>query len=329
MNLMPALARLSRLAGTFALACALAAVAAPVAGCGGGDKNEAKAPAKEAALDDALALLPGSPILVGTVDARAFFSSQHFGADLARLVEKYMPIGQESGFLASRDVDRVTFASYSYQGVDVAAVVVGRFDPAKIKQVAEAHSPTKSGGYLVMSQYAGRDLYTINNIGFTLLSEQRAIVGTESGIRRVLERIQDGRVQRDIQPWMLGTVETSGAALALAADFSSQPIPAETMASIPGALTQGAKAARVLGVFKEGVQLAGSVTYGESTKAEAAAGELRKYAAYTTLLSGIGVQVRGFEAKVEQNDVQLTVSVDDQSLRALVASVAAFVAPPQ
>ena len=96
-------------------------------------------------MDDALALLPGNAIAAGTVDARAFFGSQTFGADLAKLVEKYVPIGAEAGFQASRDVDRVTFASYSYQGIDVAAIVIGRFDSAKIKQVAASQTPTKGG----------------------------------------------------------------------------------------------------------------------------------------------------------------------------------------
>ena len=114
----------------------------------------------------------------------------------------------EAGFQASRDVDRVTFASYSYQGIDVAAIVIGRFDSAKIKLVASAQTPTKGGGTLVVSQYAGRDVYTVNNVGFTLLSDTRAIVGTEQGIRRVLERIKDKRVKRDIAPWMISTLET-------------------------------------------------------------------------------------------------------------------------
>src|SRR4051794_3738185 len=109
-----------------------------VVACGGKDEPP-KTPKVDNGMDDALALLPGNAIAVGTVDGRAFFSSQTFGADLAKLVEKYLPLGQEAGFQASRDVDRVTFGSYSFQGIDVAAVIIGRFDEAKIKQVAAQH----------------------------------------------------------------------------------------------------------------------------------------------------------------------------------------------
>src|SRR4029079_1829474 len=105
-----------------------------------------------------------------------------------------------------------------------------------IKAAAAAQTPTKSGTPIVASQYAGRDVYTVSNVGFTLLSDTRAIVGTEQGIRRVLERIKDKRVKRDIAPWMISTIETPGAAFAVAADFASTPIPPENAKQIPSPL---------------------------------------------------------------------------------------------
>ena len=292
-----------------------------LAGCGGGDKTDAKSPTAEPAMDDALSLLPGSAIAVGTVDARAFFSSQTFGADLAKLVEKYVPIGAEAGFQASRDVDRVTFASYSYQGIDVAAIVIGRFDSAKIRLVAANQTPTKNGGTLVVSQYTGRDVYTVNNIGFTLLSDTRAIVGTEQGIRRVLERIKDKRVKRDIAPWMVSTVETSGAAFALAADFASTPIPQENAKQIPSPLITNLKAARLVATFKDGVNLAGSITYSDAASAESSAAVVKQSMGYAKLLAVFGIKLQNVDIKTDKSDVQVSLLVDDQSLRALLANV--------
>jgi hypothetical protein len=297
----------------------LTLAAAP--GCGGGDKVDVKSPTAEPAMDDALSLLPGSAIAVGTVDARAFFSSQTFGSDLAKLVEKYVPIGTEAGFQASRDVDRVTFASYSYQGIDVAAIVIGRFDSAKIKLVAANQTPTKNGGTLVVSQYTGRDVYTVNNIGFTLLSDTRAIVGTEQGIRRVLERINDKRVKRDIAPWMISTVETSGAAVAVAADFASTPIPPENAKQIPSPLITNLKAARLVATFKDGVNLAGSITYADAASAESSAAVVKQSMGYAKLLAVFGIKLQNVDIKTDKSDVQVSLLVDDQSLRALLANV--------
>jgi hypothetical protein len=281
-----------------------------VAACGG-----------EVAMNDALALLPGNAISIGTVDARAFFGSQTFGSELAKLVEKYMPIGQEAGFQASRDVDRVTFGSYSYQGIDVAGIVIGRFDEAKIRQVASAHTPTKGGGTLVQSQYAGRDVFTMNNVGFTLMSDKMAIVGTESGIRRVLERIQDKRVKRDILPWMIQTIETPGAAAAVAGDFTTNPLPPEAMRQIPMPFMQNLKAARMVTSFKDqGVQIAGSLTYPDAPSADTASKSVNQAIGLSKWLALFGIKVQNVDVKVDQTDVQVQFGVDDQSLRQLLVA---------
>jgi hypothetical protein len=297
------------------------------AGCGGKNSGDAKSPTAEPSMDDALALLPGNAIGAGTVDARAFFGSQTFGADLARLVEKYVPIGAEAGFQASRDVDRVTFASYSYEGLDVAAIIVGRFDGARIKQMAAAQTPTKGGAPLVISQYAGRDVYTVSNIGFTLLSETRAIAGTEQGIRRVLERVKDKRVKRDIAPWMVTTIETPGAALAVAGDFATQPMPAEAARQIPMPFMQGLKAARVIATFKDGVQIAGSLTYPDPASAETASASVKEIANRSRWLAIFGVKVQNIDVKVDRSDVQIALGVDDGSLRQLLASLPQWLGP--
>jgi hypothetical protein len=299
----------------------LAIAAMPVLGGCGSEKKDTKSPTAESNMDDALALLPGNAIAVGTVDARAFFGSQTFGSELAKLVEKYVPLGQEAGFQASRDVDRVTWASYSYQGIDAAAIIVGRFDEAKIKQAALQKTPTKSGGMLVASQYAGRDVYTINNVGFTVLSNTRAIAGTESGIRRVLERIKDGRVKRDISKWMIDTVETPGAAAVVAGDFGTQPMPAEVLRQVPVPFIQSMKALRILLTFKEpGIQIAGSLTYPDEKAAGTATEHVKQVANQAKWLALLGVKVQNVDVKTEKQDVQVKLEVDDQSLRQLLAS---------
>jgi hypothetical protein len=289
--------------------------------CGGKEDKGPKTPAGGASLDDALALLPGNAIAVGTIDARSFFGSQTFGADLAKLVEKYMPVGEEAGFQASRDVDRVTFASYAYSGLDVAAIVIGKFDEAKIKQAAAAHTPTKTGGTIVASQYAGHDVYTVSNVGFTILSSERAVAGTEQGIRRVLERIKDGRVKRDITPWMLQTVETPGAVAAVAADFATTPMPPDVARQIPVPFLSGLKAARAVATFEAGVQIAGSLTYPDEASAQTASQSIKQAANVSKLLAIFGINVKQFDVAVEKSDVQVKLGVDDQSLRQLLAAV--------
>jgi hypothetical protein len=270
--------------------------------CGGNNPGPANPTSQSNGMDDALALLPGNAIAVGTLDARA---------------------------QASRDIDRVTFGSYSYSGIDAAAVVVGRFDDAKIHQAAAAHTPTKNGGYLVQSQYAGRDVFTINNVGFTILSPTKAIAGTESGIRRVLERIKDGRVRRDIPQWMLDTVETPGAAAAVACDFATQPMPAEAMRQVPLAFIQTSKAIRLLFTFQPpGVQLAGSLTYADPQAAAAASDQTRQALAMVRApLALLQVKIQNVDVKTDKSDVQVKLDVDDGSLRQVLATAPQWLGP--
>lgn len=300
--------------------------------CGGNDKpTNTPSSSGSSNMDDALALLPGNAIAVGTFDARSFFSSQTFGADLSKLVESYMPIGAEAGFKASTDVDRVTWASYSYSGIDAAAVIIGRFDQDKIKAAAANHTANKQGNYLVVSQYAGRDVYTVSNVGFTLLGPTRAIAGSEAGIRRVLERIKDNRVQRDITKWMLDTVETQGAAAAVAADFASQPMPQQAMQQAAQFLpfVNGMKQLRVLVQFQQNAtQIAGAMSYADAATATTNSDKVKDAAKLTSYLSVFGIKVSNIDIKPAQNDVQFSMSLDDQSLRTMLQQAPNWIGPP-
>ena len=111
-------------------------------------------------------------------------------------------MGEEAGFRASRDVEKIYVAAYSLQGADVLGVLVGKFDEAKIKD-AMSSQKTKYGGALVGSPYGGRDVYTVNNFGFAILSNRTALCGTEAAIRRALDRVRDKKTSRDIDAWMV------------------------------------------------------------------------------------------------------------------------------
>jgi hypothetical protein len=297
--------------------------------CGGGNKDTVTAhvageltPAQIDA--DPLALLPGQALGVATVDARAFYASKSLGSQVAQLTEKYIPLGEEAGFAASRDVDRVTVATYSTQGADACAVVSGKFDEQKIAQVAKNHTPTKGGGLLVESSYAGRTLYTVNNAGFTVLTPHTALAGTEAGIRRALDRIKDGRATRSITPWMLETVETKGAATAVALDFIGQPAAAAALGSVPVPWLKKLRAARILGNFEEpGMHIAGSFTYGQAEEAQAGADGLKDIINKASVLAFIGIipKLQNLDIKVAASNVECKFAVDDQAMRALLVNI--------
>ncbi len=293
-------------------------------GCGGSNSSVegAKGAADKKLDDDPLALLPASALVVVSVDARAVYATGSVGAQLGKLTERLVPVGEEAGFVPSRDLDRVVVGVYSLQGADVAAVLVGKFDEQKIAQAAQTHVTTKGGGAIVASQYGGRTLYTLSNVGFTVLSARTAVAGTETGIRRALDRIKDGRVTRDQPPWVTATLETPGAAFAGAADFANQPIGAASVGMIPLPFMKGLKALRVVGNFKDpGLNIAGTLTYPDAPRAEAAAGELKRSSGMASLF------VKNLDIKPVQTDTQVTLAVEDQQLRALLQLAQQYLAP--
>ncbi|MEO7327028.1 MAG: hypothetical protein ABI193_00515, partial [Minicystis sp.] len=146
---------------------------------------------------DPLALLPSGIILLGYTDLATMFQSK-WGADAGQIVANILPLGTESNFSAQRDVSRMFGGVYAMQGADFCAVVQGNFDADAIRRAADARSITISGAPLVKTRYAENDLYTAGNIGFVVVTAHTVITGNETGIRRALDRLRNGKIERAV-----------------------------------------------------------------------------------------------------------------------------------
>src|SRR5262249_29139257 len=139
------------------------------------------------------------------------------------LAAKYIPIGQEAGFVAQRDLRSMVGGVYSLAGADAVAVAQGDFRPDLIQAAADRHATTALGVPLVHSKYAGNDVYTAGNVGFTVVTAHTLLVGNETGMRRALDRIRDGRVRREVPDWMTKLMDNPQASMLLAGDLTNQP----------------------------------------------------------------------------------------------------------
>jgi hypothetical protein len=308
--------------------CGLA-LAVTAAACGGGNKDTVTPKAADAVRpidDDPIALLPSGPMVLAKVDAKAMFASGSVGGQLGQIAERLLPIGDEAGFKASRDLETTYVAGYSLTGADVAAVLRGAFDEDRIKQVAANHTATKGGGALVSSEYGGRALYTVNNVGFTVLSKRTVLAGTETMIRRAIDRIKDGTAVRSQPKWMLDTVDTPNTAFAAAVDLATQSIGSASIGMVPLPWVRGLKAARVIGNFHDpGLNIAGTLTYPDGNAAQAASDDLKRTAGMANLLAVIGApQLKNLDVKPNNADVQVSFAVDDAALRMFAGMVANY-----
>jgi hypothetical protein len=296
-----------------------AAVLLVSCGKGAGDANDAKVDLDS----DPYALLPGSAVAVANLDARAMFASSGVGAQMGALAAKLVPLGDDAGFQASRDVDRVVVGFYATTGADMAAIVSGRFDTGKIATAASA----KPGGAITPGMYAGRTTYASSGGMFCVLTAKTVVAGTGDGVRRVLDRIQGGKLDRAITPWMIETLDTKGAEAAFAADFASQPIAAASLGQFNVPWLKGMRVARVLGDFQNpGMNVAATLTYGDPTEAQGAADGIRMVDGWLKLLGPLlgGVRLENLDVKNTGNDMSCKFAVDDGTLKTLIGLVPRF-----
>jgi hypothetical protein len=243
---------------------------------------------------DPIALLPPSPIAVVDVDARAFYASGSVGAQLAALSEKAIPLGDESGFQASRDVDRVVAAAYGSQ---------------------------KAGSAITESDYAGHHVFTVAGGGVSILTPKTALAGTQAAVRRALDRIAAAKTTRELPSWMLDTLGTPNAAAAAAVDFS-QPVTSAALGSIPLPAAKGVKTLRAVADFKPpGMHVALTLEYADAATATSAASSLKQAVSLEGLaaMTGLVPKLQQVSIAAAGANVQASFAVDETAMKKLAA----------
>lgn len=267
---------------------------------------------------DPLALLPGGAVSIMRFDPQAMFASQ-FGRRLGQILDARLPLPPSAGFDPARDLSGLHVGLYSMQGADFAGVASGLFDPQKIEQAADGTQVTPLGAPLVRTTYAGRTLYVSRNIGFVVLTTHTVLFGNETGIRRALDRIEAGRIGREIPPWLEQLMATQQADIVIGADLKGQAPVQAAVGQFP--FLAGLETVRVLGNFQPpGMNFAGSLTYPDAAAASASAASLqslqRMLGSYSFFmqLAGIGNPIQRLQAQPVGNEAQFVVAVDGRTV---------------
>lgn len=311
-------------ASTFALVLLAAASALPLASCGGGDSLVLVAGQRvdSARLDaDPVSILPPGILMFGYIDAAAMFHSS-LGPDVGSMVQTLLPLPPEAGFVPSRDVTRIFAGTYAMQGADFCAVVQGNFDVDAIRRSVDTKTPGLAGVPLSKHRYADNDLYTAGNIGFTLLTAHTALSGNETGMRRALDRIRYGKLDRAVPEWMTNLGRTPGAAFSLAGDLSSASPGGAAFQSMP--FFSGASTLRLVGNFQSpGINFAGTLTFNDEAAAESSAStmqSLNSISPFVSLLSaiGLGISIPPIKVARSSKDVGFTIAMEEGTARTLL-----------
>lgn len=271
---------------------------------------------------DPLALLPGGVVGFARLEAPEAFKTA-FGPSLANLARQLAPLPPTAGFDVERDLERVFVGFYSIQGADLAGVAVGRFDEARIRAAAQFAIGPSTASTLVQSPYANRTLYTVNNTGFCILTSRTALFGSETGIRRALDRIREGRAMRRLPNWTEDLLDAKQAPIGVGVDLRANALSDGIRQQVP--FVEGLEAARARGNFAApGLNLAASLRYANADQASTGAQrvvqtrEMLSQAGFLMALFGIAQPIERLEARPNASEVDVVLSANGATLGRLI-----------
>jgi hypothetical protein len=244
-----------------------------------------------------------------------------------RLVSARVPVPPSAGFDPARDLSVLHIGLYSMQGADFAVVATGNFDPAAIEAAADGTAMTPLGAPLVKTTYAGRTLFLSRNVGFVVLTNRTVLLGNETGIRRALDRIHEGRARRSLEPWVEKLLTTQNAAIVAGLDLESQPTAKAAVESVQ--FLRGMKKAKILGNFQPpGMNFAGTLVYKDAETAHAAAATISQLQqtiqsySFFMQLAGIGNPIHSLQATPVGSDAQFVLSLESKGVEWLINQLA-------
>jgi hypothetical protein len=296
---------------------ALLTLLALAGGCGHGGKGATAAGAAAPPIDaDPYALLPPAAIAIVRVEAKAVFGNPAIGPQISAMADSLVPLGDDSGMRASRDVARVLVASYATSQGDAAAVLTGTFDVDKISHATK----TKTGAPITAEAHGAATVYRADRVAWTPLTPRTLIAGSEEAVGWVLDRVAKGNPDRWEPAWMMTTLETPSTTFAAAGDFASRPLTAAVVGSISLPWVSALHQVKATGVLKsDAIDVAATFTYGDPGQASQADDSIKKSVHMLDLLGVvIGVRLQGFSTRVEGPDVHCSFGLDSPTMHTLL-----------
>lgn len=280
--------------------------------------------------EDPWKLLPSGAVIWLRADAQALFSSE-VGPSVTAFLDESLPFAAGAGLDPKADVDFVVGGMYATVGSDAVAICKGRFKKQAIADAIKKSPKTKLGLPIQTMQYSGATMYVVEQMAMSVLTEETLVFGTQLGVRRALERVEEGRLGRSLPSWYEALLTEGAAQFHLGIDLDSQPVPAAFGDKL--SFLKGLRAARILGNFREpGLNMAGTLTYTEPSTAKAAAEELLgardDLGKYALLMAALNIPqpIDRLEAQATDKDTQIAIELEGTALARILENASQFAA---
>ncbi len=277
---------------------------------------DASRPSAEEIDEDPWRLLPPGAVAYARTDAAIWTSD--FADDLAAKMVEYVPLARDAGLEPKRDIQLVIGGFYATVQNDVAFVAQGRFDRAAVERSAKIRSSDGSSSVQV-GTFASETIYVEHQAAMALLSNKTLVFGTQLGVRRVLEVVEERRMRRALPKWFEALLEQPGAHVQIGLDLDAQAVPAVLRTRL--SFLNHLRAARLVGNYKGGgVNLAGALTF--DTPGAAADAERRIEGAqeeidrYRLLMRALKMPepFRRIEGKATGKDAQFAIELEAEAV---------------
>ncbi len=222
--------------------------------------------------EDPWRVLPPGAVAWLRTDASIWKSD--FGGDLAKALARRLPLIEAAGVVVERDVELIIGAFYASVQNDVALVAQGNFSPEAFERAAASMGAQGEGPKALSEvEFAGETMYVKEGAAVALLTKKTLVLGTQLGVRRVLELVEERRMGRSVPPWFQSLLAQPGAHLQLGVDLDAQPVPSVLRTRLPA--LNHLRAARLVGNYKGGgLNLAGSLTFDTPAAAQKAEAQI-------------------------------------------------------
>lgn len=267
---------------------------------------------------DAFRLLPPGAVVWFRADAAALFGSD-MGEEVSRFMKEALPFASGASIDPQEDIEFVIGAMYATVGSDVVLICKGEFKKEATANAIASKPVSVMNKPIVSVQFSGAQMYVVDQVAMSILTDHTMVFGSQLGVRRVLERVEEARLERTIPGWFESLLEDKASTFQIGIDLDAQPIPATLGEKI--GFMKGLRAARILGNFKDpGLNLAGTLTYKTPQEASGAAEELSNMKAdldrYDLLIRALGITqpIVRIEAQSTDKDTQVVAALEGRSL---------------
>lgn len=279
--------------------------------------SDLSGPTPEEIDKDPFRLLPPGAVALVRFDAHVWTSD--FADELAQLMTHYLPVAEGSALAPERDIQVTVGAVYATVQNDVVFVGQGQFDQVKVASAVSASPQTQLGRPITTVEFAGQTMYVADQAALAILTTKTAVFGTQLGVRRVLEVVEERRMKRHLPPWFESLLEQKDAQLQIGVDLDAEAVPAVLRTRLE--FLNHLRAARLVGNYEGGgLNLVGSLTFDTPQSAQVAEAqlnsaedELDQYRMVMTALA-IPSPFRRIEAQAVGKDAQFAVEIEGEAM---------------